>query len=545
MKTVAISLLGTSLDDRGYGVKRWDTWRPTLSMCQQDDLIVDRLELLFQPHFQKLADLLTKDLEAVSPETEVVHHHLVMDDPWDFEAVYSELFDFARNYLFKPESERYITHITTGTHVAQICLYLLTETNYLPGALIQTSPPKRKESGPGSYQLIDLDLSKYDQIASRFNQEQALSIERLKGGIATKNSKFNAMIQQIEKISIRSAEPILLTGPTGAGKTQLAKRIFELKKDLGKVSGRLVAVNCATLRGDNAMSALRGDNAMSALFGHTKGSFAGASNNRAGLLKEADQGLLFLDEIGELGLDEQAMLLRAIEEKRFLPVGADVETSSDFQLIVGTNKDLKAMSNEGLFRKDLITRINLWSYELPSLAERMQDFEPNLDFELARYSERYGEQLGFNKQARDAYLRFAKSIGATWAGNFRDLNASVTRMGVLSEGGRIDEANVIQEIERLKSDWSEVGKEHGAEAESLSSKIERLLGVEAASELDLYDYILINGIAEVCANSRSMAEAGRELFNHSRTQKASINDSHRIKQLLDKYGISFQDLSGR
>ena len=63
--TVAISLLGTSLDDRGYGAKRWDTWRPTLSMCQQDDLIIDRLELLFQPHFQKLADLVTKDLLAV------------------------------------------------------------------------------------------------------------------------------------------------------------------------------------------------------------------------------------------------------------------------------------------------------------------------------------------------------------------------------------------------------------------------------------------------------------------------------------------------
>jgi len=336
MKTVAISLLGTSLDNRGYAAKRWETWRPTLSMCQQDDLIVDRLELLFQPHFQKLANRITSDIETVSPETEVVHHHVDMDDPWDFEAVYSELFDFSRNYEFKPESERYLTHITTGTHVAQICLYLLTETNYLPGALIQTSPPKRNDDTPGSYQLIDLDLSKYDQIASRFNHEQAQSIDRLKGGIATKNKSFNAMIKQIEKIAARSTEPILLTGPTGAGKTQLAKRIYELKRDVTKVNGKLVVVNCATLRGDNAMSAL---------FGHTKGSFTGASNSRAGLLKEADQGLLFLDEIGELGLDEQAMLLRAIEEKRFLPVGADTETSSDFQLIAGTNKDLKAMAS--------------------------------------------------------------------------------------------------------------------------------------------------------------------------------------------------------
>ena len=532
MKTVAISLLGTSLDDRGQGAKRWDAWRPTLSMCQQDDLIVDRLELLFQPHFQKLADRVTKDIETVSPETEVIHHHVTFDDPWDFETVYSELFDFARNYPFKPESERYITHITTGTHVAQICLYLLTETNYLPGELIQTSPPSRRDSGPGSYQLIDLDLSKYDQIASRFNQEQALGIDRLKGGIATKNQKFNSMIKQIEKISVRSTEPILLTGPTGAGKTQLAKRIFALKRDLGKVSGNLVAVNCATLRGDNAMSAL---------FGHTKGSFTGANNSRAGLLKEADNGLLFLDEVGELGLDEQAMLLRAIEEKSFLPVGADKETSSDFQLIVGTNRDLLSMAEKGEFRRDLIARINLWTYELPALAKRMEDFEPNLEFELARYSQRYGEQLAFNKQARNKYMKFAASPDAIWAGNFRDLNASVTRMGVLSEGGRIDEENVANEISRLKSDWreSEVGS---ADVKTNMGQLEELIGAEAASKLDVYDHILINGIIEVCANSRSMAEAGRKLFNHSRTRKSSSNDSHRVKQILDKYGIRFDEL---
>jgi len=157
---------------------------------------------------------------------------------------------------------------------------------------------------------------------------------------------------------------------------------------------------------------------------------------------------------------------------------------------------------------------------------------------------RYGEQLGFNKQARDRYLKFAKSADATWAGNFRDLNASVTRMGVLSEGGRIDEGNVAQEVERLRSDWSEDQGKIDSQKRSIASKVETLIGSQASSELDLYDHILIRGIAEVCANSRSMAEAGRKLFNHSRTQKASTNDSHRIKQILDKYGIRFQDLSG-
>src|SRR6185436_16428219 len=142
---------------------------------------------------------------------------------------------------------------------------------------------------------------------------------------------FNRLIENIERVAIRSKEPILLMGPTGAGKSRLARRVFELKKTRHQLAGNFVEVNCATIRGDAAMSAL---------FGHVKGSFTGAIQDRKGLLVAADGGMLFLDEIGELGLDEQAMLLRAVEEKRFLPVGSDREVRSDFQLLAGTNRDL-------------------------------------------------------------------------------------------------------------------------------------------------------------------------------------------------------------
>lgn len=114
------------------------------------------------------------------------------------------------------------------------------------------------------------------------------------------------MIEQIEKVAIKSRAPILLNGPTGAGKSFLARRIFELKQARHQFSGAFVEVNCATLRGDTAMSTL---------FGHVKGAFTGARESREGLLRSANGGMLFLDEIGELGADEQAMLLKAIEEK--------------------------------------------------------------------------------------------------------------------------------------------------------------------------------------------------------------------------------------
>ena len=172
----------------------------------------------------------------------------------------------------------------------------------------------------------------------------------LKSGIPPRNDAFNRLIEQIEHVAANAVDPLLLTGPTGAGKSHLARRVYELKKHRRQVSGGFVEVNCATLRGDAAMSAL---------FGHRKGAFTGATTDRPGLLRAADGGILFLDEIGELGPDEQAMLLRALEEKRFLPLGADSEATSDFQLISGTNRDLGASVDAGEFREDLLARINL------------------------------------------------------------------------------------------------------------------------------------------------------------------------------------------
>ena len=162
------------------------------------------------------------------------------------------------------------------------------------------------------------------------------------------------------------------------------------------MQGEFIDVNCATLRGDGAMSAL---------FGHVKGSFTGALHARAGYLKAADDGLLFLDEIGELGFDEQAMLLKAIEEKRFFPMGGDKEVASDFQLIAGTHRDLAQDVRAGRFREDLFARINTWLYTLPGLKDRREDIEPNLDFELDRIAHQLGKKVRFNSDAKQVYLR--------------------------------------------------------------------------------------------------------------------------------------------
>ena len=312
---------------------------------------------------------------------------------------------------------------------------------------------------------------------------------------------------------------MLLTGPTGAGKSFLAQRIYMLRRDRHLVSGKFVAVNCATLRGDNAMSTL---------FGHVKGAFTGALATRSGLLREADGGMLFLDEIAELGLDEQAMLLKAIEEKTFLPFGSDKEVSSHFQLIAGTHRDLLQLVQEGRFREDLYMRINLWSFALPGLAQRREDIAPNVEYELQRFCREQQQQIRFDRDARECYLAFASASEALWPGNFRELSASVTRMATLSEQGRIAKALVDEEINRLKESW-----------------YRQPPATFTNQEIDLFDLRQLEAVIDVCRQSVSQSQAGRKLFAVSRQKKSTPNDADRLRKYLARFGLSWEEIQDK
>jgi transcriptional regulatory protein RtcR len=530
-KVVVIGLLGTTLDV-GRGAERWNRWRPTVALTQHDDFVVHRLELLHDRGSAALAETVGADIAQSSPETQVVLHRVAFKDPWDFEDVYATLHQFARAYPFDVEREDYLVHITTGTHVAQICLFLLTESRYFPARLLQTSPGRRGElrSAAGTYSIIDLDLSRYDRLVSRFRKEQTEGQSFLKAGIATKNADFNRLIQRIEQVAVASRAPVLLTGPTGAGKSKLARRIFELKRARRQVVGEFAEVNCATLRGDAAMSTL---------FGHKRGAFTGAVADRAGLLAKANQGVLFLDEIGELGLDEQAMLLRAIEEKVFTPMGADRETTSDFQLLSGTNRDLGRRIARGKFREDLYARINHWTFRLPGLRERPEDILPNLEFELGLAARALHGHVTMNSEARARFLGFAAHW--PWSGNFRDFNAAVMRMATLAAGGRITPEDVEHEIARLEE--QEVTPERPAGG--ASPLLVQTLGADRVERLDRFDRVQLEDVLAVCSAAPSLSAAGRELFASSRSERRSVNDADRLRKYLARFGVEFKDAKGR
>ncbi|AVW91140.1 RNA repair transcriptional activator RtcR [Celeribacter baekdonensis] len=522
MRNVVIGFLGTTLD---AGRKRH--WKPSPSLVSHPDFPVDRFEMLYDHHFNRLALAVKHEIEAISPQTEVVLHRLDLVDPWDFEEVYAKLFDFARGYGFDEDREQYHIHLTTGTHVAQICWFLLAESRHVPAQLVQTGPPRGNDATP-KLDVIDLDLRRYNALQHRFDLISQEYSDLLKGGIATKNAAYNGLISQIEHVAGATRAPILLLGETGTGKTQLAERIHSLKLDRRMIKGRMVHVNCATLAGPDGIAML---------FGQRRGYTGQAGSERNGLLREADGGVLFLDEIDELGLREQAVILHAIETGRYYPLGSDYEVTSRFHVIAGSNHDLRKRAAEGLFRQDLLSRLTAWTFELPPLRHRREDIEPNLMFELARAEKELGMRYGFNLDARERYLKFARDPATPWSGNFRDFGASVRRMCIFAARGRITRAMVEEEILRLRALWSE------ATADADQTLLHPLLGRQAEA-IDLFDRAQLAQVIRSCRQSASLSEAGRTLFSQSRNRRTSTNDADRLRKYLAKYGLDWDAAHG-
>jgi len=228
------------------------------------------------------------------------------------------------------------------------------------------------------------------------------------------------------------------------------------------------------------------------------------------------------------------MLLRALEEKRFLPLGSDREVSSDFQLIAGTNRDLAAFVREGRFREDLLARMNLWTFRLPGLTERPEDIEPNLDYELEQFARRSSLRVTMSKEVRESFLSFARSPAARWSANFRDLNACVTRMATLSPGGRITREILDGELDRLRIGWS------APDSQGTEDILGALLDSTPLEKLDLFDRAQLAFVIRICCECATLSEAGRKLFGATREKRKVQNDADRLRKYLARFNLDWQ-----
>ena len=247
---------------------------------------------------------------------------------------------------------------------------------------------------------------------------------------ASNNLTFDDLIasssemKQVFRLGARAAQsdiPVLIEGESGAGKELIARAIQGTSQRAGKP---FVTVNCGAIP-ENLIESI--------LFGHEKGSFTGASDKHLGKFQEADGGTLFLDEIGELRLDMQVKLLRALQEGEVDPVGSKRPVKVNVRIIAATNRDLGAMSKDGSFREDLYYRLNVFPVMVPSLRDRPSDIQPLARFFIERFAAEENKPVtGLTTQASQVLETF------NWPGNVRQLENTIFRAVVLCDGVALD-----------------------------------------------------------------------------------------------------------
>ncbi len=282
----------------------------------------------------------------------------------------------------------------------------------------KTDPTRRSERffSPAALEIREMS-------AKRSDPERAIEI-------VGRSPLLEATLKRVAKVA-RYDDPVLVYGESGVGKESLAQAIHLLGN---RSAHPFVSVNCPQFQ--------EGNLTVSELFGHRKGSFTGAVSDHRGCFETADGGVVFLDEIGDLAMNAQVMLLRAIGTGEFRPLGSEVARKASVRIVSATNRSLNEMVMSERFRNDLLFRLRYFMIEPPALRERGDDWLLLLEWALDRLACRYGTARQFS----DASLRLME--GYAWPGNVRELISVVATGYALAESSSIEPLDFVDRLER-------------------------------------------------------------------------------------------------
>ena len=313
---------------------------------------------------------------------------------------------------------------------------------YLEGSLVP-----REKTKMGHRSEVDRE------ILEQYNQH---NLEEAEDFIAT-SPKMRNVLDEIMSVSKYDCN-VLITGPTGVGKEKIANII---QKNSRRNMQPFIKINCASIS-PNLLE--------SEFFGYEKGAFTGAdSKGKIGYFEAADNGIIFLDEVGELPLDMQAKLLRVIQDGEFLKVGGTKPVKTDVRIISATNKNLEELVEARDFRRDLYYRLNVFPVQVPALDERKEDIPHLADSFVRKYNEKFGMNKYIDDEAKE------RLAAHRWPGNIRELENVIQRLLIASDNDAITVLDVVKELDEglmRGVDFNKPSEQDGEEVIDLTKMVE-------------------------------------------------------------------------
>ena len=365
-----------------------------------------------------------------------------LSSPTDFADIYRNALE-ALKKLKKAEKKASLTfHLSPGTPAMGAVWIILGSTQY-PAALIQSSKEQGVKNANVPFEIAaEFNpglLKSTDQKQQDLNSGKAPSSATF-GDIIYRSEEMDRVVTLAKRVATKNV-PVLIEGESGTGKELFANAIHNNSHRSAKTP---VVVNCGAI----ALELFESE-----FFGHKKGSFTGADSNRKGYFEEADGGTLFLDEIGDLPLNFQVKLLRALQESEIKRIGENTTRSVDVRVISATNKNLSTEVAEGRFREDLYYRLNVWPLTLPPLRDRKGDLGPLLENFLDQINQ---ESIGDPGYTAKIFSPASKNILLThsWPGNVRELQSVIRRATLFADQPKISKENMQDAIRPSVNNFS-------------------------------------------------------------------------------------------